>query len=972
MNLGILKKIAVAGIAILMLAALASSVGQAAAVIIEITYNACDSSQADKTEFLVTGKPYTVMNNPFIIKGLIFTGWNTKANGTGYAIEEGQVVTANGTNILIREGLVLKTNGKITLYAQWKSDMVYMTFKSGGSEKDATIGILRGRSYTTESGIFVRFNYVITGWTTPEGVTYPVGSVIKPDSDLVLTAVWEFRLEGIAIIYNACDSSQEDVRDTIYIGKPYTVINNPFTPGKGLIFTGWNSKANGTGIAVNAGQVVTLNDTGIVIREGEVLKANSGRVTLYAQWKSDMVHMIFKSGGGEKDVTVGILRGSSYTIESGIFVRPNYVITGWTTPEGVTYPVGSVIKPDSDLVLTAVWEYKSDNIAVVYNSNYSGGPMDVIIPVTKGNSHTVLNNYYSNGILFDRKEYLFTSWNKLANGKGDQYLPGAVIQNVTASITLYAQWAPAVTVTYDPNYTSDQKNVVDTLIKGASHTIRTNPFTRSDHIFAGWNTKTNGSGNPTYQPGQSIPVNSSMILYAQWTPTVTYTYKKNVGDDTSDVKEYPVKGSAYKIRSCPFVNPSYTFTGWNTQPDGKGGTAFSANQPVTANENMTLYAQWTPYQPTYTITYKANAGDSQEDVKDKCNQGSSYIVLSNTFVREGYAFTSWNTKADGTGTKVKVGESVTPTNSNYTLYAQWKPIVKIIYNSNYGGGPKDVEDIVKKGAPYTLRDDIFPRTGYAITAWTKEKNGKGDSYKPGESIPANENMTLYAQWEQTVTLTFQSNYTGGPADKVVTVIKNADYTLRNDIFLRDYYKITSWAVTPPGAYYPVGRVINPSSNTVLKATWELTTIAYKWNFTGTGGNDYVTNYLIYESTVRNGSGRTDYTFTGWNTEATGAGTLYKPGQVITVLNADITLYAQWIPGLTITFKSNYDGGPLDRTFPYYNIYDPFTIPHIGLGRQGYTQTGWTTEANGTGTTYQYGDNLYITSSLTLYAQWTPN
>ena len=46
-------------------------------------------------------------------------------------------------------------------------------------------------------------------------------------------------------------------------------------------------------------------------------------------------------------------------------------------------------------------------------------------------------------------------------------------------------------------------------------------------------------------------------------------------------------------------------------------------------------------------------------------------IPSNTFTREGYNFTGWNTKADGTGTSYAVGAEVTLT-SDITLYAQWE------------------------------------------------------------------------------------------------------------------------------------------------------------------------------------------------------------------------------------------------------------------------------------------------------------
>ena len=39
--------------------------------------------------------------------------------------------------------------------------------------------------------------------------------------------------------------------------------------------------------------------------------------------------------------------------------------------------------------------------------------------------------------------------------------------------------------------------------------------------------------------------------------------------------------------------------------------------------------------------------------------------------------------------------------------------------------------------------------------------------------------------------------------------------------------------------------------------------------------------------------RTGYKFTGWNTQADGKGTAYKPGDSFTLTDKDTVLYAQW-------------------------------------------------------------------------------
>ena len=72
----------------------------------------------------------------------------------------------------------------------------------------------------------------------------------------------------------------------------------------------------------------------------------------------------------------------------------------------------------------------------------------------------------------------------------------------------------------------------------------------------------------------------------------------------------------------------------------------------------------------YTITFDANGGEGSMD-KQKCQEGESVILSSNTFTNGHSTFIGWNTAADGRGTAYADQASITP-NANLTLYAQWE------------------------------------------------------------------------------------------------------------------------------------------------------------------------------------------------------------------------------------------------------------------------------------------------------------
>lgn len=78
------------------------------------------------------------------------------------------------------------------------------------------------------------------------------------------------------------------------------------------------------------------------------------------------------------------------------------------------------------------------------------------------------------------------------------------------------------------------------------------------------------------------------------------------------------------------------------------------------------------------VVYDGNGG---KDSEGKTTVNSRVTeALSNVFKNEDKVFTGWNTKADGSGTKIDVGENVT---MGMTLYAQWSKYSLTIQNISF-------------------------------------------------------------------------------------------------------------------------------------------------------------------------------------------------------------------------------------------------------------------------------------------------
>ena len=75
--------------------------------------------------------------------------------------------------------------------------------------------------------------------------------------------------------------------------------------------------------------------------------------------------------------------------------------------------------------------------------------------------------------------------------------------------------------------------------------------------------------------------------------TVTVTYRGNGADSgmTADATAY-TPGETATVKANGYTRDGYTYTGWNTEPDGSGAP-YKAGDRITMTDNVVLYAQWT-------------------------------------------------------------------------------------------------------------------------------------------------------------------------------------------------------------------------------------------------------------------------------------------------------------------------------------------------------------------------------------------
>jgi uncharacterized repeat protein (TIGR02543 family) len=307
-------------------------------------------------------------------------------------------------------------------------------------------------------------------------------------------------------------------------------------------------------------------------------------------------------------------------------------------------------------------------------------------------------------------------------------------------------------------------------------------------------------------------------------------------------------------------------------------------------------------------------------------------------------------------------------------------------NNAYGQG-QSVEVLENMGALF--------KTGYTFVGWNTQANDSGAGYMPRANFTmVTSNVTLYAQWE--VSLTYATTYNGNGNSGGTVPTDTAHYTLGQSVttrgntgaLVKSGFTFVGWNTQANGSGigYATGVAFTMgSADVTLYAQWTADptyTVTYNGN-TNTSGNVPAdgNNYRSGDSVTVLGNidtlVKTGYTFVGWNTQANGnGGTAYAAGVKFAMGSAGVTLYAQWTaqPTYTVTYAGNGNTAglaPVDNN-RYMQGQTFITLSVGALTKAGYTFTGWNTAAGGggTGTSYAAGVTFQMgTNNVVLYAQW---
>ncbi len=558
--------------------------------------------------------------NQFKLPGYVFTGWNTKADGTGTSYTDNEGV----------KNLTEDNDVTVTLYAQWLPISYQVNFKAnGGSGSMDPVQMTFDEANQLPECTFTNDGFYFAGWerdhilgskrhADKDTVVNLCGSnPTVPDSgdlEIDLVAIW---IPDTHVTIGVVDDDSPVTGLEVKLidesgGEEITLPEDPSTPGYYTVKQrdvtqaddeGQQGAGDGDGTDPTAG---SDEDTSVLLEgtysisvkkgsetydtEGMVIKVEVGKGALKVlqfcsvsiAGEDEHIDAWISSNGTKLSSLSKLPEGAGISINSSVaegYSFDSYTAAGvspaWDPAEAEQT---ITINGQADIMAHA----KANLYHVKFEPNGGNGKMEVQDMVYDEPQDLFANQ-------FTRKGYTFAGWNTKANGTGTSYQDGENVKNLVTSgtVTLYAVWS---TISYRIEYELDGGVLPDGTRNPYIYTAASKDFTlvnptMKDHVFQGW------IGTGLKKPTKTVTIKKGSTGDRSYTAVWSLIqYKVNfVTNGGSKVASQSVeKGSVAKKPKDP-TRSGYTFAGWYKDKALTKAFAFSTK----INADTTLYAKWT-------------------------------------------------------------------------------------------------------------------------------------------------------------------------------------------------------------------------------------------------------------------------------------------------------------------------------------------------------------------------------------------
>ena len=359
--------------------------------------------------------------------------------------------------------------------------------------------------------------------------------------------------EAVFVNFNA-NGGQGDMKALRFMDGEEQALTKNTDTRNGYIFDGWNTRSDGRGQRYADRQNVSITKS----------------VTLYAQWRQKQV--ISGTENGHDYVDLGLPSGLKWATCN----------VGATTPEGYgDYFAWGEIAPKYDYS----WEtYKYCNGSETSLTKYCDN-----------------SSYGYNGFT-DNKTTLDLSDDAARVNWGGKWRMPTEAEQVELRNNCTWTWTTkngikGYKVTSETNGNSiflpaaGRRYDTSVLNVGSYGRYWTSSLYQDDSYYAlclGFDTESISTYYSVRHNGHAIRA----VFLDKDTPSnfVKVTFNANGGSGTMPAQTFEA-GVSQAIAANAFTRSGYTFTGWNTSPDGSG-TSYTDGQEITLSQDITLYAQW--------------------------------------------------------------------------------------------------------------------------------------------------------------------------------------------------------------------------------------------------------------------------------------------------------------------------------------------------------------------------------------------
>ena len=632
------------------------------------------------------GTPTRLTKNAFSNTGHTFSGWRCGDRQNGQIYRDSEEVS----------NLVAENGGSTTMYAQWDTNDVSVTFVDGHTGK-----VIEKKTVKYGSGVSApskpkHEGYTATDWN---------GDLTSILADTTITLNYRPNRYTVKFNGNADGVNGETQSMDMEYGVTKGLTANGYSRD-GYDWTGWSTSPDGTGTKYNNGQDVS-----------NLTASDGGTVNLYACWKI-------------KRCTVTFIDGFDNTVILRKEVDYGTTVPAPEPPVHKGYkPVKSNPTVQSDMSVTIKYE------PISYTVEFDGNAENVSGTTASMNmKYGAKANLTENG--YSREGYDWIGWSKSSDGTGTKYSNGQEVSNLSDSdnstVTLYACWKI--------------KRCTITFIDGFDNKV----ISKQEVDYG---TKVPTPKAPEHKGYKVVETDqtatSDMNVTVKYEP-ISYTvrFNGNSGSATGSMSSITMKyDESRNLPANAFKNHGYHFAGWESGKAIYPDCAEIRNLAETDGAVITLNAKWVE-DSHIAITYSVKTDDGKGSCKvsnalDDFNQTSGAPKGSTATPSEEYDFKGWY---DVHGELISEKETYVPqkpgngkwTAAAYTALFARKEF-KVVFRGQdgtvlseqvikYGETPKIPEPPVLDGYKFVRWDgDISNITGNIDTKPIYEKITQEDS-----------------------------------------------------------------------------------------------------------------------------------------------------------------------------------------------------------------------------------------------------